>query len=68
MDDTGVVEAGARTTLQEFKSKLREAFADAKADKEVWRDCIESIAAFGPRRTGPNILIDKTSGGTCGRV
>lgn len=67
-DDADVMDDGRRMTLQEFKSKLREALAEAKGEKEVWKDCIESIAAFGPRRAGPNILVDKTSSGTIGRV
>lgn len=48
---------------QDFKKQLHSAFSEAKADKDAWMDVAEQIAAFGPRRTGPNILIDATKRG-----
>ncbi|KAF2026893.1 P-loop containing nucleoside triphosphate hydrolase protein [Setomelanomma holmii] len=52
----------------DFKKQLQEAFAEAKGQKEVWTDVIEKITAFGPRRIGPNILVDATKAGICGKV
>ncbi|KAF2104817.1 P-loop containing nucleoside triphosphate hydrolase protein [Rhizodiscina lignyota] len=68
VEDEEVIEPDSRMTLQDFNTKLREAFAEAKGEREVWKDCIESIAAFGPRRAGPNILVDKTTSGAFERV
>ena len=48
---------------QEFKKQLQSAFNEAKADKDIWIDVVEQIAAFGPRRTGPNMLVDATKTG-----
>jgi ribosome assembly protein 1 len=54
-------------SLQEFKAQLKLAFAEVKAEREVWAGAVEAIAAFGPRRVGPNVLIDSTRQGTCRR-
>lgn len=55
-------------SLVDFREKLRSAFAETKGEEHVWADIIEKIAAFGPRRTGPNLLIDATQDGTCQRL
>ena len=52
-------------SLEDFKNELRSSFESTKEHKETWRNVVETIAAFGPRRTGPNILIDATQAGTC---
>lgn len=65
--DSGVIEAGA-LTLAEFKRELVEAFEETPAEKDIWEDCVDRVAAFGPRRVGPNLLIDATDVGTCPRV
>jgi ribosome assembly protein 1 len=61
-------EMGHTLSLVDFKKQLQKAFAEAKAQKEVWADVIEKITAFGPRRIGPNILVDTTKAGICGKV
>ncbi|USP82038.1 hypothetical protein yc1106_09312 [Curvularia clavata] len=72
-EDDGIQEAekrevGQSLSLDEFKKQLKEAFAEAKGQKEDWTDVIEKITAFGPRRIGPNILVDATKDGICGRA
>ncbi|KAK4901118.1 Cytoplasmic GTPase/eEF2-like protein (ribosomal biogenesis) [Elasticomyces elasticus] len=64
-DATG--EGGHNLTMAEFKQRLGEAFAEDKADKDVWNGVVEKIAAFGPRRVGPNVLIDLTEDQLCGK-
>ncbi|KAI9779706.1 MAG: Cytoplasmic GTPase/eEF2-like protein (ribosomal biogenesis) [Geoglossum umbratile] len=55
------VETEVVLSSAEFKLKLREAFAaEAKGDREIWANVIGKIVAFGPRRSGPNMLIDNT--------
>lgn len=44
----------------DFRSELKSIIDEIKEDKEVWRGVVNRIMAFGPRRTGPNILIDAT--------
>jgi ribosome assembly protein 1 len=61
-------EMGHTLSLADFKKQLQEAFAEAKGQKEIWTDVIEKITAFGPRRIGPNILVDTTKAGICGKV
>ncbi|KAK3077602.1 hypothetical protein LTS18_009796, partial [Coniosporium uncinatum] len=68
LEDIGVVETGNLLNLADFKKQLKEAFAEAKAEKDVWAGTIEKIAAFGPRRTGPNVLIDNCAKEVCYRV
>ncbi|KAF5846436.1 hypothetical protein GGP41_003874 [Bipolaris sorokiniana] len=72
-EDDGIQEAekreiGQSLSLEEFKKQLKEAFAEAKGQKEVWTDVIEKITAFGPRRIGPNILVDATPDSICGKA
>ncbi|KAG0648767.1 Elongation factor 1 [Hyphodiscus hymeniophilus] len=54
-------------SLEEFKKQLEEVFKGVKGQREVWANCVEQITAFGPRRTGPNLLIDTTKEMICGR-
>ena len=67
VEDSGVIEVGA-LTLPEFKRELVAAFEDAQGEKDVWQDCFDRVAAFGPRRVGPNLLIDATDMEICQRV
>lgn len=67
-NDVGTVESGRTLSMDEFKAQLGSAFAEVKGEKEIWQDAIEKITAFGPRRTGPNVLIDATKGGICGKL
>ena len=60
--DTGML------SLLDFREELRSLFAEIKGQEHVWADVVEKIAAFGPRRTGPNLLIDATQTGTCQRL
>lgn len=53
---------------QEFKKQLQSTFNESKTDKDTWMDVVEQIAAFGPRRTGPNILVDATKKGIFRRL
>ncbi|KAK7516443.1 P-loop containing nucleoside triphosphate hydrolase protein [Phyllosticta citriasiana] len=57
-----VLDAGGQVlTESELKTQLQEAFNKVpEKDKEAWKGAVDNIAAFGPRRTGPNLLIDQT--------
>ncbi|KAL8773792.1 MAG: hypothetical protein Q9194_004234 [Teloschistes cf. exilis] len=50
-------------SLSDFKTNLQNTFAEAVPESELWSKVVDNIAAFGPRRTGPNVLIDRT--GSC---
>ncbi|KAH7063666.1 P-loop containing nucleoside triphosphate hydrolase protein [Macrophomina phaseolina] len=58
--DVDLTEAGQVLTIKEFRKQLITAFAETKGEKEVWEGVAEKISAFGPRRTGPNLLVDET--------
>jgi ribosome assembly protein 1 len=68
VEEANVLETGKTLSLEEFKTQLKAAFAEAKGEAHIWKDVVEQIATFGPRRVGPNLLIDATQGGTCGRL
>jgi ribosome assembly protein 1 len=68
MEEAEQLDTGIALSLSEFKAQLREAFKEAKGQREIWTDVIEKITAFGPRRIGPNILVDTTAGGICGKA
>ncbi|KAF2762674.1 elongation factor 2 [Pseudovirgaria hyperparasitica] len=63
-----ILDSGADLALEEFKEQLLAAFAEAKGEREVWKGVIDRIAAFGPRRVGPNLLIDSTKDGILSRA
>ncbi|KAF2718884.1 P-loop containing nucleoside triphosphate hydrolase protein [Polychaeton citri CBS 116435] len=65
--DDSKADIGRAMSLADFKTGLSEAFAESNIDKETWKDTIEKIAAFGPRRVGPNILVDETEHAICGK-
>lgn len=52
---------------EDFQKELRGIFDEAK-EKEVWQNVVDRIIAFGPRRVGPNILIDATVASICGKL
>lgn len=60
----GDISSGSMLSVEDFKKQLRGAFDEAKEDKEAWNDVIEHVMEFGPRRTGPNVLIDATADGS----
>ncbi|KAF4626187.1 hypothetical protein G7Y89_g11978 [Cudoniella acicularis] len=65
--DDGIVDRTKVMSLPEFKKQLQTVFESVKGQREVWTNAVEQISAFGPRRTGPNLLIDSTKDGICGR-
>ena len=67
-EDEDVQDSGKILSLDEFKVQLSEAFAEAKSEKDIWSDVIDKIAAFGPKRTGPNLFIDTTDHECCVRA
>ncbi|KAM0428303.1 hypothetical protein ACHAPT_007204 [Fusarium lateritium] len=56
------VAAGNTLSVEDFKKQLKEKLESGKG-RENWKDSIDKIVAFGPRRTGPNFLIDATADG-----
>lgn len=60
--DAAIVKtADAKVTLNSIKEGLTTAIDEVKGEREVWKDVIDKVVAFGPRRNGPNLLIDGTS-------
>ncbi|KAI2642822.1 P-loop containing nucleoside triphosphate hydrolase protein [Xylaria nigripes] len=54
-------------SMEELKGQLQEALESSKG-REAWKDVIDKIVAFGPRRSGPNLLIDATKEGLFHKV
>ena len=54
-------------SLSDFRTQLQEVLDKLEDDVDTWKAIIPHIAAFGPRRVGPNILIDSTGTDTCKR-
>jgi ribosome assembly protein 1 len=55
-------------SLEDFKKQLQSSFDSVKGQRDIWANAVEQITAFGPRRTGPNLLIDATKESICGRL
>lgn len=61
-DNNGVGVGGEEAVKPEgFWAKLDEL---CKAQGKEWKNVAEEVWAFGPRRIGANMLIDKTAGAT----
>ncbi|MCJ1394837.1 Cytoplasmic GTPase/eEF2-like protein (ribosomal biogenesis) [Xylographa bjoerkii] len=54
-------------SVADFKRELTEAFDEENEHQDVWANVVDNITAFGPRRTGPNLLIDTTQNRICRR-
>ena len=69
-EDTGETAANSIRTLSlaEFQQGLKESFHLAKAEGEIWTDVVDKIAAFGPKRVGPNVLVDATENRVCQKL
>ncbi|OQD71334.1 hypothetical protein PENPOL_c001G06882 [Penicillium polonicum] len=66
VDGTGEAPEGHILSKQEFHEGLDKLFnEEVKEDKELWKNVVNRITAFGPRRVGPNILVDATAVNTC---
>ncbi|CZT40755.1 probable translation elongation factor eEF4 [Rhynchosporium secalis] len=66
-DIDDVIDSKKVLSLPEFKRQIQATFEGVKGQREIWANAVEQITAFGPRRTGPNLLIDSTKDGICGR-
>lgn len=64
-EEEDVLEAKGLLSFDELRKQLQvnlESSSSSSSSKEheAWKDIADQIVAFGPRRTGPNILIDST--------
>ncbi|KAL6825979.1 P-loop containing nucleoside triphosphate hydrolase protein [Trichoderma sp. SZMC 28015] len=59
--------AGAAISAEELKTQLQKELETGKG-REGWKGLIDRIAGFGPRRTGPNLLIDATKDGILPKI
>lgn len=55
-------------SLKDFRAELEKLFGEVKDDAETWKNVVDRITAFGPRRIGPNILVDATAVNTCEKL
>lgn len=46
-------------SVEDLKSQLRAQLENVK-DREVWKNVVDQITSFGPKRIGSNLLIDAT--------
>jgi ribosome assembly protein 1 len=58
---------GKGLSQDELKKQLQAVLEGGKG-RELWKGTIEKIASFGPRRIGPNLLIDATKDGCLPKV
>jgi ribosome assembly protein 1 len=68
LDDDGNTGQTRVLSLEDFKKQLQQAFEKVKGERDIWAGAVERITAFGPRRTGSNILVDATKAGICGKL
>lgn len=71
-DEVGIEEdtdqaRGVVLSVDELKAQLKQELETGKG-REVWKNQVDNIASFGPRRTGPNLLVDATKDGILSKV
>ena len=57
------VSATELLSKDELKKQLQ-----GSLEGRTWKNVVDSIVSFGPRRTGPNLLIDSTADGVFGKA
>jgi ribosome assembly protein 1 len=66
--DVAMDSDGDMLSMVDFKNEMNSLFVEDKGQSDVWAGVAEKVAAFGPRRVGPNILIDNTKQDVCQRL
>jgi len=66
--DVAMNSSGDLLSMVDFKDEMNSLFAEEKGQSEVWAGVADKVAAFGPRKVGPNILIDNTKENVCQRL
>ena len=68
-DATDEAREATSLSLKDFRQELTKIFdEEVSDDKGLWKDVVDRITAFGPRRIGPNILVDATEVNTCEKL
>lgn len=69
-EDAGVPmgSRGDLLSMVDFKNDLSTLLAEEKGQSNIWAGVADRVAAFGPRRVGPNILIDNTKQDLCQKL
>lgn len=68
-DASHEAQEGSVISLEDFRKELNRIFDEEVQDnKELWKNVVDRITAFGPRRIGPNILVDATSVNSCEKL
>lgn len=65
--DDAALDTARALSPPEFKKQLQDLLAKA-GHQDIWANAVDRISAFGPRRVGPNILVDNTKDNICGRL
>lgn len=62
--EAGPVDTNEILSAAEFEKALREEFAQVKKEggSALWDSIVDQIWAFGPRRIGPNLLVNRVPG------
>ena len=55
-------------SMLDIREKLRSIIAEVKDQEVSWSSVLDRIVAFGPKRTGPNILVDATRECLCKKL
>ena len=54
-----ILKQSTKEAIKEFKDHLEKLFLEAG---KQWKGCVDDIWAFGPKRVGPNLLLNKVEG------
>jgi ribosome assembly protein 1 len=58
---------GRLVSIEDLQKQMVQLLETGKG-KEAWKGSVANITAFGPRRTGPNVLIDATKDGIMPKI
>lgn len=61
----GILSPSKASSLEQFSDDLDAVFAKVKGERDMWKNVTQRLVTFGPRRNGPNILVDATASHIC---
>ncbi|KAJ1561950.1 Elongation factor-like GTPase 1, partial [Nowakowskiella sp. JEL0078] len=67
-ESDGIDSAHKKVEVQSFLNGLQKAFTDTDKPTKEWDNITQNVWAYGPKRTGPNLLVNRIQGYTESKI
>ena len=68
LEEINNILSNTTVSAQGFRNNLLASLQGLKDQHDFWSKAVDHIAAFGPKRVGPNVLIDSTGYNICRKL